>query len=218
MVFEARWGNGQAERLPGLAAELVEGKKVDVVVTATTEAALAVKRLTSSIPIVTATGGGDPVERGLVASLARPGGNVTGVVSLNSDLTGKRLELVKQMLPHTTRVGVLRDPHNHASTLSARDAAGAANSLKIAVHTFDVRPGGLADVFLAMKRAHVEAVMLTVNTPFIADRRRLADLALSPRLPMMAPSGSSSRRAPWSATAPTTWICSAAQPGTWTGS
>ena len=192
VAFEPRWANGHVERLPGLAAELVEGKKVDVVVTATTEAAVAVKRLNTSVPIVTATGGGDPVARGLVGSLARPGGNVTGVISLNSDLTGKRLELVKEMLPHVTRVGVLRDPDNRASVLSARDAAGAAKSLRIVVHTFDVRrgdvrPGGLDDAFLAMKRAQVEAVVLTVNTPFIADGRRLAELALSHRLPMMAP-------------------------------
>lgn len=183
VVFDARWGNGHVERLPGLAAELIEGDKVDVVVTATTEATLAATRVTSSVPIVTATGGADPVALGLAASLARPAGNVTGVISLNSDLTGKRLELVKQLIPRVTRVGVLRDPDNRASTVTARDAASAAKPLGVVVQTFDGGPGALDAAFAAMKRAHVDAVILAVNTPFIADRRRLADLALSHRLP-----------------------------------
>jgi putative ABC transport system substrate-binding protein len=187
VVFDARWGNGHVERLPGLAAELIEGNKVDVVVTATTEATRAATRVSSSVPIVTATGGADPVVLGLAASLARPGGNVTGVISLNSDLTGKRLELVKQLIPRVTRVGVLRDPDNRASTLTARDAATAAKPLGVVVQTFDGGPGALDAAFVAMTRAHVDAVILAVNTPFIADRRRLAELALSHRLPMMAP-------------------------------
>lgn len=185
VVFDTRWGNGHVDRLPGLAAELIDGK-ADVVVTATTEAALAVKRVTTSVPIVTATGA-DPVVIGLVTSLARPGGNVTGVISLNSDLTGKRLELVKQLMPQATRIAILRDPDNRTSTLTARDAASAAKPVGVVVQTFDVRARAFDAAFVAMKRAHVDAVILAVNTPFIADRRRLADLALSHRLPMMAP-------------------------------
>jgi putative ABC transport system substrate-binding protein len=185
VAFEARWGHGHVDRLPDLARELIDAK-VDVVVTATTEAALAVKRVTTVVPIVTATGA-DPVVIGLVTSLARPGGNVTGVISLNSDLTGKRLELVKQLMPQATRIAILRDPDNRTSTLTARDAASAAKPVGVAVQTFDVRSRAFDAAFAAMKRAHVDAVILAVNTPFIADRRRLADLALSHRLPMMAP-------------------------------
>jgi putative ABC transport system substrate-binding protein len=185
VVFEARWANGHVDRLTGLATELVDGK-VDVVVTATSEAALAVRRATSSVPIVTATGA-DPVSMGLVTGLARPGGNVTGVISLNSDLIGKRLELLKQLIPQATRIAILRDPDNRISVLSARDAARAAKPLGIVVQTFDVHPGEFDAAFAAMKRAHANAVILAVNTPFIAARQRLADLAVSHRLPMMAP-------------------------------
>jgi putative ABC transport system substrate-binding protein len=185
VAFEARWGHGHVDRLPDLARELID-TRVDVVVTATTEAALAVKRVTTVVPIVTATGA-DPVALGLVATLARPGGNVTGVISLNSDLTGKRLQLVKQLMPHAVRIAVLRDPDNRTSTFTARDAASVAKPLGVVVQTFDVRPGAFEAAFAAMKRARADAVILAVNTPFIADRQRLADLALSHRLPMMTP-------------------------------
>jgi putative ABC transport system substrate-binding protein len=97
VVFEPRWGDGQAARMPSLAAELVK-IKADILVTATSEAAFAAKQATRTIPIVTATTA-DPVELGLVASLGRPGGNVTGVISLNNNLIGKRLELLKQVIP-----------------------------------------------------------------------------------------------------------------------
>jgi putative ABC transport system substrate-binding protein len=186
VVFEPRWGDGQVARLPGLAAALV-GIKVDIVVTATSEAARAVKQATSSIPIVMATSG-DPVELGLIGSLAQPGGNVTGVISLNSDLVGKRLELLKQLIPRASRIAVLHDPDNRTSTLSVRAAEGAGKSLGIMVQSFDAR--GRRDfeaAFLAMKRAHVDAVILGVNTPFVADRKRIAEIAIQNRLAMMMP-------------------------------
>jgi putative ABC transport system substrate-binding protein len=133
VAFEVRWASGRVDRLSGLAEELIESK-VDVVVTGTTDVAVAVRRITSSVPIVTATGG-DPVAAGLAASLARPGGNVTGVTSLNRNLIGKRLELVKQLLPlpQAARIAILQDPDNRATTLSAREAARAAKPLGIAV-------------------------------------------------------------------------------------
>jgi len=185
VVFESRWGNAQVDRLPGLATELVN-LKVDIVVTATGEAALAAKRATSSIPIVIATTP-DPVRLGLVASLARPGGNVTGVISLSSDLTGKRLELLKQLLPRAARVAVLNDPDNRSSEFIMRDAESVAKSLGVVVQGVDARGQAEFDAaFSAMKRARADAVILAVNTPFIAHRRRLAELAVSHRLPMMA--------------------------------
>ena len=107
-------------RLRGLAADLI-GMKVDILVTAGSEAALAAKQVTSSIPIVMATGG-DPVEMGLATSLARPGSNVTGVISLIAQLTVKRLELLKQLIPRAARVAILRDPDNRSSALSLRAA------------------------------------------------------------------------------------------------
>ncbi|HSB55233.1 MAG TPA: ABC transporter substrate-binding protein [Gemmatimonadales bacterium] len=186
VAFESRWGNGQMDRLPGLAAELVN-LKVDVMVTAGGESVLAAKRVSSSIPIVMATCP-DPVRLGLVASLARPGGNVTGVISLNADLAGKRLELLKQVVPRVARVVVLRDPDNRSSEFSVLDAERVAKPLGVVIHSVDARGQKEFDAaFLAMKRARADAVILGVNTPFIAHRRRLAELAVSHRLPMMAP-------------------------------
>jgi len=111
-------------RFRSLAAELIDAK-VDILVTAGVESARAAKQATSSIPIVTATGG-DLVEQGLVAGLARPGGNVTGVTSLTSQLIGKRLELLQQLIPRASRVAILRHPENPGSALSLRDAESGA--------------------------------------------------------------------------------------------
>ena len=185
VVLEARWGQGQPERLPALAAELVNSK-VDIIVTATGDAALAAKRTTSSIPIVFATTP-DPVRLGLVASLARPGGNVTGVISLSSDLGGKRLELLKQVVPRATRIAVLSDPENRSSEIILRGTEGMAKSLGVVVQSVDARgPKEFDAAFSAMKRGRADAVALAVNTPFVAHRKRLAELAISHRLPMMA--------------------------------
>ena len=184
VVFEPRWGDGQVGRLPSLAAELVDAK-VDILVTAGSEAALAAKQATNSIPIVMATGG-DPVESGLVTGLAQPGGNVTGVISLIAQLAGKRLELLKQLIPQASRIAILRDPANHSSALSLRGAESAAKSLGVVVQGVGVRgPRDFDAAFLAMKRARTDAVILAENTRFIADRRRIADLAVMHRLPMM---------------------------------
>jgi putative ABC transport system substrate-binding protein len=186
VIFESRWGEGQRGRLRGLAVELIDAK-VDILVTAGSEAALAAKEATSSIPIVTATGG-DPVAMGLAASLGRPGGNVTGVISLIGELSGKRLELVKQLIPRASRVAFLRDPDNRSSALSLRDAESVAKSLGVVVQAFGVRSAKDLDAaFVAMKRARADAVILGENTVFIADRRRIADLAVTHRLPMMVP-------------------------------
>ena len=183
VIFEPRWGGGQVSRLRSLAAELIDAK-VDVLVTAGSEAALAAKEATNSIPIVTATGG-DPVELGLVASLARPGGNVTGVISLIGQLTRKRLDLLKQLLPRASRVAILRHPDNRSSALSLRDAESAARSSGIVVHGVSARGPDFDAAFLAMKRAHTDAVILGENTRFLAHRQRIADLAVMHRLPMI---------------------------------
>jgi putative ABC transport system substrate-binding protein len=173
-------------RLRGLAVELIDAK-VDILVTAGSEAALAAKQARSSIPIVTATGG-DPVAMGLAASLGRPGGNVTGVISLIGELSGKRLELLKQLIPRASRVAFLRDPDDRSSALSLRDAESVAKSLGVVVQAFGVRNAKDFDAaFVAMKRARADAVIFGENTTFIADRRRIADLAVKHRLPMMVP-------------------------------
>jgi putative ABC transport system substrate-binding protein len=186
VAFEQRWANGQVDRLPVLAGELVS-LKVDMIVTATGDAALAAKHATSTIPVVFATAP-DPVRLGLVASLARPGGNVTGVTSLSSDLAGKRLELLKQLVPRVSRIAVLNDPENRSSEFILKGAESVAKSLGVAVQTVDVRgQKEFEAAFSAMKRGHADAVILGVNTPFLVHRRRIAELAVAHRLPMMAP-------------------------------
>jgi len=186
VAFEPRWGNGQVDRLPGLAAELVN-MKVDILVTATGDAALAAKKATGSIPIVFATSP-DPVELGLVASLARPGGNITGVISLSSELSGKRVEILKQVVPRATRVAILSDPDNRSSALIVRDAEKVAKSLGVVVQSVGARGQKEFDAaFSTMKRGRADGIILAVNTPFIADRQRLAELAVANRLPMVTP-------------------------------
>ncbi len=184
VVFEPRWGNGQVGRLPSLVAELINAK-VDIIVTGGSEAALAAKRATSSIPIVTATGS-DPVEMGLVSSLARPGGNITGVASMARELSGKRLELLKQLIPRVSRVALLWDANNQASALAVRDTEAPAKSLGIVVQSARVRgPKEFAAAFSAMKRDRAAAVILVSSAAFMGDRRQIADLAVTHRLPMV---------------------------------
>ena len=183
VVFESRWASGQLGQLPSLAKELVDAR-VDILVTASSEAALAAKRATRSIPIVTASGA-DPVELGLVASLARPGRNVTGVFSLSNELAMKRVELLKQLIPRVSRLAIVRNPDNRASALTGRAVESAAKRLGVAVQIVAVRgPGDLDDAFAGMKRARADAVILAENTSLFAERRRIADLAVTHRLPM----------------------------------
>jgi putative ABC transport system substrate-binding protein len=114
IAIEYRWAGGKAERLPELAAELVH-LKVDIIVAAAVQAALAAKKATKTIPIVMVGVGPDPVETGLVESLARPGGNITGFTILGVETAGKRLELLKETVPKVTRVAVLYDPANRGN-------------------------------------------------------------------------------------------------------
>src|SRR5438477_397727 len=128
------------------------------------------KHATSSIPSVTATTA-DSVELGLVASLARPGGNVTGVISVGGSLAGKRLELLTQLIPRASRIAILRDSENRSSALIVRDTESAARSLGVVVQSVDVLgPRDFDAAFATMKRARADAVILSVNTPFIGQR------------------------------------------------
>jgi putative ABC transport system substrate-binding protein len=183
VVFQPRWGNGQVSRLQGLVTELVAAK-VDILVTAGNPATLAAKQVTSSIPIVTATGP-DPVELGLVASLARPGGNVTGVTSISSELSAKRLGLLKELIPQVSRMAALWDRAARGSALNVRDTEVAARSLGIALQSVAVRPDprDYDAAFVAMKRAGAGAVIVVQSSAFFASRQRIADLALTHRLP-----------------------------------
>jgi ABC-type uncharacterized transport system substrate-binding protein len=183
VVFQPRWGNGQVSRLQGLALELVTAK-VDILVTAGNPAALAAKQVTSSIPIVTATGP-DPVELGLVASLGRPGGNVTGMTSISSELSAKRLGLLKELIPHVSRVAAFWDRAARGSALAVRDTEVAARSLGIALQSVAVRPDprDYDAAFVAMKRDGAGAVIVVQSAAFFSSHQRIADLALTHRLP-----------------------------------
>ena len=183
VVFEPRWGNGQVSRLQGLATELVAAK-VDILVTAGNPAALAAKQVTSSIPIVTANGP-DPVELGLAATLARPGGNVTGVTSISSELSAKRIGLLKELIRQVSRVAALWDRAARGSALNVRDTEVAARSLGIGLQSVAVRPDprDYDAAFVAIKRDGAGAVIVVQSSAFFASYQRLSDLALTHRLP-----------------------------------
>jgi len=184
VTFEARFAEGRIERLPALAAEFVK-MKVDVIVTGGNQAALAAKRATTStpIPIVMATGG-DQVGLGIVAGLARPGGNVTGVTSFSAELMGKRLSLLKEVVPRLSRVAYLLVEGDLTSGAGLRDAQAAGGALDLSVIVFSVRrPYDFEKAFSEMARDHVEGVIMPPLAAYFGERKRLADLALKHHLP-----------------------------------
>ncbi len=184
IAFESRFGEGQPDRLPGLAAELV-GLKVEVIVTSGTPATLAAKQATRTIPIVMAQLA-DPVGAGLVASLGRPGGNVTGLTTQDADLGGKRLELLLEVVPKVSHLAVLIDETNPGTVLIARGTQGAAQSVGVPLQSLGVRgPDELDRAFAAMKEARADALIVESSSMLFPWRTRLADLALQHRLPTM---------------------------------
>jgi len=180
LVIEFRWAEDKYDRLPELAAELVR-LKVDVIVTHGTGTAAA-KSVTTTLPIVMALSG-DPVATGLVASLARPGGNVTGMTGINPEVAAKRLELLRDAFPRTRNVAVLLHPDSaDGRTFPAMEATAA--SLKLELHQFEVRgPGDIDSAFAAMAKRRVDAVV-TIDGGFItANSGAIANLAAKMRLP-----------------------------------
>jgi ABC-type uncharacterized transport system substrate-binding protein len=184
LVMEYRAAEGQYERFPALAAELVR-LKVDVLLAVISPAALAARDATTTIPIVM-LGIGDPVGSGLVASLARPGGNVTGVTSLSIDLVGKQLEFLKEVLPTVSRVAILWDPANPNHVRLVREADVAARRLGVQLHRVEARgPEAFDRAFADMTRAHAGALLVLGGSIAFEHRRRLAALAATSRLPTM---------------------------------
>ncbi len=184
IVIEYRGAEGKSERMPILVTELVE-LKVDVLVL-TIGSILAAKQATKTIPIVMVTQV-DPVATGLVDSLARPGGNITGLATLQRDLSGKRLELLTEVVPRLSRVGILRDAEGPVSSIGLKDYEAAARALKIRTQSLDVR-GPNPDLETAFRQAvkgHVNAVVTITNNPLFRNSQRIADLALKNRLPSM---------------------------------
>jgi len=183
-TIEYRWAAGKEERLLELAADLVR-LKVDVIVTATTPAIAAAKRATSAIPIVMAAVA-DPVGSGLVTSLARPSGNVTGLTLMSTELAGKRLQLVRELLPKATRVAVLAHHGPSATPLLLEQMRAAAQQTGVQLVVQEVSGAqDLPGAFATMQRERAQALIVQVS-PLTSDhRRRLAELAAQHRLPAM---------------------------------
>ena len=180
--IEYRWAEGKYERFPELVAELV-ALKVDVMVTAGTPASLAVKRATVTIPLVMVAVG-DPVGTGLVASLARPGGSMTGLTSIAPDLEGKRLELLREAVPKLSRVSVLWNPANPFHVTAEREARSAAQALHMKVHSVGVRTAQELDpAFDAIVRERPGAFIVLADRVFLHNRSRIVAFAARQRLP-----------------------------------
>ena len=182
IALEERWAEGRFDRLPSLAAELVR-LNVDIILTVSTPAAQAGQQATRSIPIVM-TNVSDPVEIGLVSSLARPGGNVTGLSLMHPDLSGKRLELLKEVIPKLSRVAVLSNLSNPIIPPLLRETEAAARALGVQLQVVEVRgPTEFDSAFSAMTRDRAGALVVLPDGIFQNERRRIATLAAKSRLP-----------------------------------
>jgi putative tryptophan/tyrosine transport system substrate-binding protein len=184
ITIEYRFPGGDIDRFPELAAELVR-LNVDVIVTRGTPAVVAAKKVTATIPIVMAASA-DPVKLGVVASLARPGGNVTGFNSFVVELAAKRLEVVSQIIPGIKRVGCLDNMSNFSAAPLWEEVKVAASSLGIEPQLFDVRsPDEVDRAVDAASTQHVDALIVGNDTSFTANRRRVIKLAAEHRLPAL---------------------------------
>src|SRR5262245_30829576 len=188
IAFEYRFAEGKNDRLPELAGDLVR-LKVDLIVAASAPSALAAKQATTTIPIVM-TSPPDPVAVGLVASLARPGGNVTGNSSLSPELNGKRLEILKDAVPKLARVGLLRRPVvnvglNFGQDLQLKELRLAALALKVKLEEIETQADakGLESAFQIAKQKQVNGIMTTATRLFFAERKRIVELANKNKLP-----------------------------------
>src|SRR5262245_7429168 len=185
IVYQTRWAEGRLERLPSLAAELV-ALKLDVMLAASTPAVLAAKKVTTTIPIVM-TSVGDPVGTGLVDNLARPGGNITGNTTIIGEMAGKRLELLKQLVPHLSRVAALGFPGDPIVGVQMRHAEVVARSLKVEVFPVEIRAVSELDrAFETIVRQRADGVLRLGDPLVVPGRQRTSELARKHRLPTMA--------------------------------
>jgi putative tryptophan/tyrosine transport system substrate-binding protein len=186
-AFEYRWADGQFDRLPALAADLAR-RQVSVIVVGGTQAALAAKAATTTIPIVFAIGG-DPVQLGLVVSLNRPGGNLTGVTSLNQEVIGKRLELLHETVPAATLVALLVNPRSPSQTESTlKDAQAAARRLGLQLHI--VHASSERDfhlLFADLEQQRARALMIGPDPYFTSKSEQLATLSIRYAVPAISP-------------------------------
>jgi putative ABC transport system substrate-binding protein len=184
IVIEYRWAEGDYQRFPALITELL-AQKVEVIVTAGTPASLAVKKAATSVPLVMVAVG-DPVATGLVASLARPGGNVTGLTSTTEETEGKRLELLRQVIPKLSHLGVFWNPDNPVLVPQLKETRTAAQVLGIKVEVLEVRnPGELEEAFKTIVRERPGALLVMGDRLFLHNRQRIIEFATKQRLPVV---------------------------------
>jgi putative ABC transport system substrate-binding protein len=181
LAFEFRWADGNANRLPQLAAELAK-LKVDAIVTQGTQATDAARRAVTTIPIVFAVAG-DPVGTGLVTSLARPGGNVTGLTDIAPEIVGKRLELLREAVPGITRIAVLWNPANSTAAPQMKDTDTVARSVGISVRSLELADvSQLEGAFTAAVQDHARALIVLSDGALYGRRVQIAQLAAKHRL------------------------------------
>lgn len=186
IAFEWRVSGGLAERFPDFAAEMVK-LKVDVIVAVDNPSIAAAQKATRTIPIVMVLST-DPVGTGFVASLARPGGNITGLTVQAPELQGKRLQLLKEVVPRASRVGILWDPTEPGRRASVREAEIAARALGLQVQLLELRSATELDsLFAAMAQERADAILVEPSQRANAYRARIAELAVKSRLPTMGP-------------------------------
>jgi putative ABC transport system substrate-binding protein len=184
LIIEYRWGDGNFDRLPAMAAELVR-LNPDVIISANTAALLALQKATTTIPIVMLSTA-DPVASGLVRSLARPGANITGMSMMGSELSRKRLELLKEAVPKLDRVTVLSNPGNPAAVLALQETQAAAHALVLIVDSVDVRPGEVDLALSVISREPPDALVLLVDGMINSQRAPIIAFAIRHRLPTIS--------------------------------
>jgi putative ABC transport system substrate-binding protein len=182
ILIEYRWADGNYAQFPTLVAELIAAK-VDVIVTAGTPAALAVKKATTTVPLVMVAVG-DPVGTGLVPSLARPGGNLTGLSSIAPDLEGKRLELLREVVPTLSHVAVFFNLLNPFHVVSMRNAHTAAEAMGLKLQQHDIRKSeDLDDAFATIRKERPDGLLILADRVFLHNRQRMMDFTEEQRLP-----------------------------------
>ena len=185
IVYEVRFAEGKPERLPGMAADLAR-LQVDVIVTQGGLATQAAKGATTTIPIIMATAAGDAVATHMIASLARPGGNITGLTDEVAELSAKRMQLLKEAVPKATRIAVIWNANDEGMTVRYRGIDAAARALQIEVDAISVRgPGDFTAAFSTMKGRRPDAIFLVTDALTNSNRKLMIDFASAERIPAM---------------------------------
>jgi putative tryptophan/tyrosine transport system substrate-binding protein len=185
ILIEYRYAEGKYDRLSTLVAELV-AKKVDVIVTTSSISARAARQVTKTIPIIMASG--SPVERGLAESFAKPGGNVTGLSVFALELSGKRLELLKEMIPKMTRFAALWSSSENESVMGFKQTQDAANALSVRMESVELGEAGeMEKTFAYLSKTRVDALLVVLSPLVTLNSKRIVELALKQRLPGMYP-------------------------------